>query len=727
MKPIIFLLCLLPLVFSIQAPIKGYGNLSPASVYSYIIESSAYYINPLDQNVTMLAFGGIPFASNGTSPNNTISYFNDVYSFGNHTHHNLTLISESYYFEGNHTHGNGSSGNNTISVTYYSFGNHSSGNHTHHNLTVNFNYYYENLGSYPNNHTHGNGSSGNNTINYYYANLGSYPNNHTHGNGSSGNNTVYVNFYYNELGSYPNHTHTNGSSGNNTINVNYYNFGNNSNSNHTHHNLTVNYFYDVLFSYPNNHTHGNGSSGNNTINYYFESLGNHTHNNGSSSNSTINVSYYNFGNHSSGNHTHHNLTINYYSQIVFSYPNNHTHGNGSSGNNTINVNYYFDGVLSNGNHSHGNHSSGNNTVVSLEYFFHNGTRPNNTVVVDFYLIFGNHSNGNNTNGNNTLFINYYIFGNHSGNNDTLNIYLTGNNTNGNNTIHINYFFTGNHSSNSTHLTHHKHHGNHTHHHGNHTHHHGNHTHHHHNNSAITIQSESVFNAIYSTSPNSISLGLIDYISGHVRNLQTIKLSNSMIVEELSGFGFVPLSNTLYFLAQQSDFIDLVSYQFGSNNSLNTLQLSQVSDNFRGTLDQSTGNDYFLVSVVGKLFDINWISLSTNEIIKNIQVSGLIPNNSFQIVAYQQNLYIIQSLPAVNSIVVTVVDWAEKTTNFVMKVPTELPTSSFQVYVSNNYMALFISSPGKARVTIPLIDMSTFTIVNYLESLDLLKQNNFFIF
>jgi len=244
-----------------------------------------------------------------------------------------------------------------------------------------------------------------------------------------------------------------------------------------------------------------------------------------------------------------------------------------------------------------------------------------------------------------------------------------------------------------------------------------------------------YDAIYSNSQDTITLGLINYISGAITDLYTVDVPFPFKTDNIiDSFGFLGINNTLYYLASaptiNNNQISLITTKISSSSGSTVVLpvFTTNSSNTLGAFDQSSGIDYFIVTT-GEYnqFICYWINTVTNKVIKQITISNVIAGPVFKIFGYNRSLYIVQSDISGKYVHTYLVDWVKKTMLLANHILVPSQPIDIQVYQSSSYYAIFSLGLGDTTPTVPLVDLSTYTVSDYLVGLPVSNQNTYFFF
>lgn len=242
-----------------------------------------------------------------------------------------------------------------------------------------------------------------------------------------------------------------------------------------------------------------------------------------------------------------------------------------------------------------------------------------------------------------------------------------------------------------------------------------------------------FNAIYSNNQNSITWGLINFATGAITDLHTTPSPTSN-QNNLSGFALLERNDTIYYLYTSKSTnnyeISLIQTKFGTSGFVVSLPVltTPYSSGTLGTFDQSSGTDYFVVTITSRnQYECYWVDVVTNQVIKTITVSNTQANQVFDIFAYNRNLYIVQGDSTGRYVETYLVDWGAQTMSLVARAQVSSQPISIQVSLSTNYFAIFSIGRGESTPTVPLIALSNYVITDFIVGLPSSNQNTYFLF
>ncbi|KAF2073219.1 hypothetical protein CYY_005470 [Polysphondylium violaceum] len=250
---------------------------------------------------------------------------------------------------------------------------------------------------------------------------------------------------------------------------------------------------------------------------------------------------------------------------------------------------------------------------------------------------------------------------------------------------------------------------------------------------LSLNSNTTFNVIYSNSADTISWGLLDFQSGGLSKYQTFELPTFLQVNTVADFAIIPNNNTLLYLGSSKTYngfnqFSLVANQNGPSAFQTVLPVSVTPFLAQGTLDKTLSDYYFVVSLMPlNHYQCILVDVSTNQILKNITISAPQTSQIFQTFANNGNLYIVQPDSIGAHIETYQVDWSDQTMVLAARVNVTSPPTQLQVSVSNSYFAIFSIGTGDTNATAPLIDLSSFEIVDFLSNLGVAPLNSYFIF
>ncbi|KAF2075317.1 hypothetical protein CYY_003394 [Polysphondylium violaceum] len=239
-----------------------------------------------------------------------------------------------------------------------------------------------------------------------------------------------------------------------------------------------------------------------------------------------------------------------------------------------------------------------------------------------------------------------------------------------------------------------------------------------------------FNAVYTNGDQTMTWGLVNFMKGTITDLSTIH--NAYPVNGLSGLSLYVGNGTLYYLGSQKtsggNQIDFIQSNFHTKDQT-TLPITISAYPAQGIYDFTSGADYFVVTITNSnQYECFWVDVITNQVIQNVVLPATsFVDSKFQIFAYQRNLYIVKSDMAGKYVEVYIVDWTNQALNLYARVQVPNQPISLQVSVIANYLAIFSTGRNDQTPTIPLINLSSSLVTDFLTGLSVSNADTYFIF